>query len=316
MTPKPGGPTHAGAADSLSVSGLLMLAGITLFWGMNWPAMKIILGEVPVWSFRTICLIGGGCGLLLIARLSGLPLSVPRREFGPLLLCALFNVVGWHLFSGYGISLMPAGRASIIAFTMPVWAALLAYPLLGERLTAAKLGGLALGLAGLGVLIGPDMEHLGRAPLGALFMLGAASSWALGTVLVKYFDWSLPTSVMIAWMLLFSALPVAAGAVLLGERFSPAALSTPVWLALAYVLALPMLFCPWAYFKLVRLFPAHLVAIGTLAIPVVGVFSSAFFLGEVVGLRELVALALVCGALALVLLSPALRDSLTSAPKA
>ena len=315
MAPEPGRPARGGSADSLSVTGLLLLAGLTVFWGANWPAMKIVLGEIPVWSFRTICLVGGGGGLLLIARLSGLRLSVPSHERWPLVLCALFNVIGWHLFSGYGVSLMPAGRASIIAFTMPVWAALLSYPILGERLTAAKLGGLVLGLAGLAILIGPDLEHVGRAPLGALFMLGAAISWALGTVSVKYFDWSLPTTVLIAWMLLISALPIAAGAILLGERFSPAALSAPAWLALAYVLAFPMLFCQWAYFKLVRLFPAHMAAIGTLAIPVVGVFSSAVVLGETVGLQELVALVLVCGALALVLLSPALQRSRASAPK-
>ena len=110
--------------------GFVLLAGLTLFWGLNWPAMKIAFAELPVWWFRAACLWFGGLGLLAIARLSGQGLSVPRAERGALVVCALFNVLGWHLCSGYGVSLMPAGRASIIAFTMPVWASLLGLSLI------------------------------------------------------------------------------------------------------------------------------------------------------------------------------------------
>ena len=70
-----------------------------------------------------------------------------------------------------------------------------------------------------------------------------------------------------------------------------------------------MVFCHWAWFSVVRLFPAAIAAIGTLAIPIVGVFSSALVLGEPVGLRELASLGLVCAALAVVLLLPALRQA-------
>ncbi len=70
---------------ALPRSGYLLLAGITLFWGANWPAMKIVLGELPVWWFRSLCLLVGGIGLLLIARLSRQRLSVPPNEAGPLL---------------------------------------------------------------------------------------------------------------------------------------------------------------------------------------------------------------------------------------
>ncbi len=50
---------------ALPRSGYLLLAGITLFWGANWPAMKIVLGELPIWWFRSLCLLVGGIGLLL-----------------------------------------------------------------------------------------------------------------------------------------------------------------------------------------------------------------------------------------------------------
>ena len=71
--------------------------------------------------------------MLSISRVSGNTLRVAGGDLRPLLLCGIFNMVGWHLFSAYGLTLVPAGRASIIAFTMPVWAALFAIPVLGER---------------------------------------------------------------------------------------------------------------------------------------------------------------------------------------
>lgn len=303
-------------AERLPPAGFVLLAGLTLFWGANWPAMKIALSAVPVWSFRSLCLVGGGLALLLIARLSGSALSVPRADRRALVLVTLFNVIGWHLFSGYGVSLIPAGRAAIVAFTMPLWVVLLSSLILGERLTPAKLTGLALGMTGLGVLIGPDLAGLGSAPLGAAMMLSAAISWALGTVLIKRHRWSVGTAVLAGWQLLIAAPPIVLGAALIDGPPQAAWFTMPVILAIAYVLLLPMVFCQWAYFQTVRLFPAGIAAIGTLAIPVLGVFSSALVLGESTGPRELISLVLVCAALAVVLLLPALRAGPRAGPKA
>ena len=298
-----------GGDTSLPRAGYVLLAGLTLFWGANWPVLKFVLEELPVWWFRSACVVVGGVGLLLIARLSGLSLTVPRAERGPLVLCALFNVVGWHLCSAYGLSLMPAGRAAIVAFTMPLWASLLGSLVLGEALTRSKLIGLALGMAGLAVLIGPDLVDLGAAPPGAQVIIVAAVSWAARTGAIKRFTWSVPTTSLVGWQLMVGAVPITVGAVLLEPMPELGTLGRDVWIALAYVFLFPMLFCQWAFFKTVRLFPASIAAIGTLAIPVVGVYASALMLGEVVGLREVSALALICSALAGVLLVPALRPA-------
>ena len=300
-------PNQGASAPALPPLGFLLLAGLTLFWGGNWPAMKIVLGEIPVWPFRSMCLIAGGVALLTISRLSGRSIRVPTSEIRPLLICVVFNILGWHLLSGYGVTMIEAGRASIIAFTMPVWATLFSRFLLGEALTAAKLWGIALGVAGLAVLIGPDLSSLGAAPLGAALMLGAAISWALGTVVMKRFLWTIPVATLAGWQLLIGAVPITLGALAFEEYPDLTALSTPALLSLAYVLAVAMVFCHWAWFTVVRLFPAAMAAIGTLAIPIVGVLSSALLLGEPIGSRELAALALVCAALAVVLVLPGLR---------
>ena len=284
------------------------MVAITLFWGLNWPAMKTVLDTLPVWTFRSLCLIWGGLGLLVIARLSGRSLYLPSGERGPLAMVALVNVIGWHLFSGYGISLIPAGRAAIIAFTMPLWVALLGRLFLGEALSRPKIIGLALGMTGLAILIGPDLRGLGATPLGTLFMLGAALSWAAGTVLIKRHSWTISTATLTGWQLLIGALPIVPGSLMIDGLPQASWFTTPTVLALCYVLLLPILFCQWGYFKLVRLFPAGIAAISMLAIPVIGVFSSALVLGESTGPRELLSLALVCLALGVVVVWPALQE--------
>ncbi|MEM7292264.1 MAG: DMT family transporter [Pseudomonadota bacterium] len=294
-------------APVLPRAGFLFLAAITLFWGLNWPGMKIILAEIPVWWFRSSCLWFGGLALLSLAALGGHRCKPRLEEIPPIVLVTLFNVCGWHLCSAYGVSLIPAGRAAIIAFTMPLWASLFSVWLLRESFSLNKLFGLSLGMAGLLVLIGTDLIVLKSAPLGSLFMLGAALSWALGTVLFKRGGWDLPIASCVGWQLLLGAVPLTTGAMLLEPMPEFSEVSLKAWIALAYLFVFPMTFCQWAYLKVVHLFPASIAAIGTLLVPVVGVYSSALLLGEVVGWSELVSLLLTCGGLLVVLVLPSVR---------
>ena len=288
----------------LPAIGFLMLASLGLFWGLNWPGMKIALGEITIWWFRGMSVAAGAIGLLAISALAGQKVWPTRAELRPLLICTVFNILGWHICTGYGVSLMPAGRASIIAFTMPVWAAILAVWLLGERMTAYRIAGLVLGMAGLAVLIGSDLAVFDEAPLGALFMLGAATTWATGTVLFKKFDWTSPVAALIGWQLALGAVVMLSVAAAVEPVPDPTRWSLKVILALAYLFALPMVYCQWAYFSVVRIFPAGIAAIGTLLVPVVGVVSSALLLGEPIGVPELLSLALIVMALFVVLVLP------------
>ena len=290
--------------ETLPQFGLVLLIFLSIFWGTNWPMMKIGLREIPVWTFRTLCLLLGGFGILFMAKASDLRLTIPRSELWPLVLVSLLNVTGWHLCSAYGLIYMDAGRAVIIGYTMPVWASILSIFVLGERLTLARLIGLLLGIAGLLILIGPDLRALGSAPLGALFMLGAAVTWAGGTVLLKYFHWTMPVTVLTGWQLIFGGIPVIVGAFILEPMTVLLHVSWRAALVTAYVILIGNILCFWAWIKVVNLFPASLASIGTLAIPVIGVLSSAAVLGEPVGAGEVTALILVVMALSVVLVRP------------
>jgi drug/metabolite transporter (DMT)-like permease len=236
-----------------------------------------------------------------------LPIRVPRGQLGPLLINSLLNITGWHILSAYGLQHMDAGRASIIAFTMPLWAALMAVPVLGERMSAVTLAGLAVGMAGIAALIVPEWRAIVSAPLGLTFMLLSALSWALGTVLLKRWRWDMPTSVLAGWQLLLGGLPVAVGALIFDRDFEPQAVSWVAWSAVAFAALIPSIYCQWAWCRIVAIHPAAVAGISTLAIPVVGVLSSSLALKEPIGIDIMLSLVLVLAGLCLVLIVPALR---------
>jgi drug/metabolite transporter (DMT)-like permease len=218
---------------------------------------------------------------------------VPAGDLTPLIVTALINITGWHILSAYGLTLLHAGRAAIIAYSMPLWAILLSRLLLKERITSTRWWALAIGSTGLALLLGPDMQAVGAAPLGALMMLGAAVCWAAGTVLVKFFKWHMPGTLVMGWQLLIGGIPIIVGAILIDPGTTIAAVSWKAIAALIFVVALPTIFCHWAFFMVVQIFPANVAALSTLGIPVIGVFSSALILGEPVTAPELIALFLV-----------------------
>lgn len=285
-----------------SIYGYLLILGMTIFWGVSWPVMKTALLEIPPWTFRTISLVCGGIGIMVLAKLSGLSLSVPRKECLPLLAVSLFNITGWHLGSAHGISLMMAGRAAIIGFTMPLWATIISYYLLGEKFSRQKIIALLLGLTGLCILLTPQLTAIGDKPTGALFMLIGAVSWATGTVLIKRFKWSIPTLVLTGWQLSIGSLPVIVGTFYFEPAPMMSELSVKALMSMAYVIAFPMLFCHWAWFTVVKIFPASVAAISTMAIPIIGVLSSSVLIGEQIGILEVIALVMTSSAVGIILL--------------
>lgn len=277
-----------------------LLALLTLFWGLNWPMMKLALSELPVWSFRAACVVTGAVGLFAIARVGGLTVRVPAGQWPRLLVTAFFNISVWNVLIAYGLSQLPAGRSAILAYTMPVWVVLLSAFVLKERLTPRKLLGLALGISAMLLLIGSELAVLQAAPVGALLVVGAALSWSIGTVLMKRFPTQLPTTSFVAWQLAVGGLPVVIGALILDwGSWQPIGWKPTV--GLLYNMFIAFIFCHWAWFKLATTAPAGIAALSTMMIPVVGVFSGMLLLGEQPGLAEFSALLLVILALATVL---------------
>lgn len=285
--------------SELRAGQVALVATIGLFWGLNWPTIKFILGEVPPWTLRAAGFALGALLLALLAQGLGQKAIPPRGERLRLALAGLLTVFGFNCLTAFGQLLTETSRAAIIAFTMPMWAALLSALFLAERYTLMRLAALAAGMLGLLVLAYEDLGGFFQAPTGPLLILGAALSWAAGTVLLKSRTWSQPPVGRAAWLVGCSA-PLAL--LLAGIVERPWALplpSPPVLWVFAYHLVFPMVICHAAWVSLVAGLPASVAAMGTLLIPVVGVLSSALLLGEALTWQRIVALLLVLASIAL-----------------
>jgi drug/metabolite transporter (DMT)-like permease len=290
-----------------------MLIGVALGWGLNWPAMKIIVGEVPPWQFRAVTGVLGAVLLLGLARLLRQRFAVPREQWLPLAAASLFNVTSWFVLIAYGVKLMASGHASILGFTMPIWAALIGMAALGDRMNARRILSLAMGAAGVVVLLSNDFAALGASPLGALITLLGAFNWAIGVHIQKRVKWAIEPLALAGWQVALGTLPIIVIA-LFAEPFVYHRASWPVIGATIYLVIYALAFCYYAWFQVVRIFPTHISAIGSLLVPIVGVTSSSLLLGEPFGWREAAALVLVVGAVALVMLQPPEQPAPRAAP--
>lgn len=273
--------------------GIALVILIGLFWGLNWPAVKYILGEIPPWTLRAVGMSSGAVLLALLAIMLKQSLRLPRAERARLIVAGLLSILGFNVLTAFGQLHTQTSTAAIIAFTMPMWAAALSVLFLGERLNARRLGSLVLGMLGLALLVFEDVAGFIDRPLGPLFMLGAAISWAAGTVALKSRLWSIKPVAQAAWMLAVSSPPAILAAAAFEELGTFALPSAAVLAILAYHILFPMVICYVAWSIMVARLPASVAAMGTLLVPVVGVFSAALVLGDALSWQKLAALSLV-----------------------
>ena len=100
-------------------------------WGLHWPLVKVALSKIPPFMFRGIGVLVGGGLLIVIASWRGDRLWPRCREAMALAWASLFNVGIWQMLTAIGLQWLPAGRAVLLAYTMPLWSAVLAAAFLG-----------------------------------------------------------------------------------------------------------------------------------------------------------------------------------------
>ena len=194
------------------------------------------------------------------------------------MLAALLNVTGWMVLMGLALLWLPASEAALIAYTMPVWASLLAWPVLGERPTSLRTLALVMAFAGLAAIMGgngfaPRAEKLP----GIIMALGGAFGFALGTVLSKKLPVPLPPITAAAWQIGLGCLPIA----IVGSLFETTHLEQVTqlgWWLLVYSTVIQFCIAYVSWFAALARLPASVAAIGTMAVPVIGVVASAIAL--------------------------------------
>lgn len=285
------------------LTGFLFLLVTAFSWGLNWPVLKFALGEWPPFTFRFVSGLGAAALMFGVALARGERVGVSRAMLPRVALAGFLNITSFMGLATLALLWLSASEAAIIAYTMPIWASLLAWPVLGERPTANKVLGLAIGLGGVTTLMAGQLLS---APVSALvaklpgvgFIMGTALMFACGAVYTKKYPLNLPPNTSLAWQILIGSLPLSIVAVLY-DRWDLSGISLVGWGALGYVVVIAVCVSYIAWFRALKLLPASTAAIGTLMVPVIGVLSSGVLLGEPLGVRQVAALAMTVTGVAL-----------------
>ncbi len=279
---------------------------LAVAWGLNWPAVKVMLSVLAPFSARGL---GLGLGVILLIGLALLrrtPL-LPRRGAWPaVLIGGVLTVAVFNMCTAFAQLTTSTSRAAVLTFTMPLMSAALAWAVLGERPDRKSALALALGGGGVAVLAVPVLRGLvAPVPVGSvwglLFPLGAALAWALGTVATK--RWPPPGDriVITAWQLGIGAACATVAALATGEQL-PAVWPPLVLAALAWhvLIATAVAYVMW--YRLLASASATVASLTTLAVPVVGVLGAMALVGDRPSGADWLGFVLVLGGAALVVL--------------
>jgi drug/metabolite transporter (DMT)-like permease len=281
--------------------GILCLGITVVGWALNWPAMKVLLREWPPLFSRGVAGVAAAIILATVALCRRESLRVPRDAVPRLLLASFTNVFAWMGFATVAMKWVSVSEGALLVYTMPIWATLLPWPLLGIRPSLKDIAALVLGLLGVGVLLGGQgLNFSSEEILGFILALAAAISFALGTVLNRSTIPLAPTA-LVAWQVGLGCLAM----ILIGwplEKPDLGALSPAGWAVLVYMTLIPMGLCYLMWFESLRRLPASVASMGTLLVPLIGAISASLTLGEPLGLREGLAIALTLSGVTLALL--------------
>lgn len=285
---------------------IVLLLILTLLWGTNWPLFPLATREVSVWTFRAVAVFVAGAALLVVARLRGQSLAIPRRHWRTIGTATFFYLVVWNIASTYSALMIPSGQSAVLGFTMPLWSALISWAVLGERLSGRLMLAVVLGGASVALLMSRSFGAYAQAPLGLVLGLGAGLGWAIGTLVLQRGAVDVPATVLTGWQLLITAVPTTIGALVFGDHqwFVPSWASIAV---IGYIALVPMCIGNLCWFSIVGILPANVAGLSSILVPVVAMISGALIHGEPLGPVQWLAMACCVAALSLVMLKPAVR---------
>lgn len=261
----------------MSLRDILYPVVLALLWGLNWPAVKIVLGEVPVFVLRGIGLVSAGLLLLATALLLGRRLAVDRVSWLPLAIAGTLNIASFNILTAFAQLNTTTSRAAILTYTMPIWSTVLAGLVLREPIGRDKIIALAAGGMGILLLAIPVLES-GQF-LGIILPLLAAFAWALGIVVQKKWPIGGDPIATTAYQLLTGAVICLAFLLATGQA-APATISAPVLGAFAFHVVAATAAAYLLWFTILDRNSASTSALLSFAVPVVGVLSAMLLIGD------------------------------------
>ena len=280
---------------------LLALLGLT--WGINWPVIKIGLSGMSPWSFRVAGFTIGALALMAIVKLTGRSLAVRGgMTWVHLFMSSILNVVAFGVFSVFALLTASTGRVAVVSYSFPVWACLLAWLMLGEKLRGGAMLGLALCVGGLVVLIYPVIGSVALVGLG--LSLASAMTWAIGTIYLKLVR--IPGDVVAntAWQVAIAAVVLLILTLFFQgvPTFDPVPADALIAVIFNGLVGSAISYLMW--YHIVGHLPAATASLGSLSSPAIGVVTSALILGEYPTTMDVIGFGLIFAAAMSVILQP------------
>jgi len=277
-----------------------LLVLLATLWGGSFFLSKLALAEVPPFTIVGTRAVVAAIFLGGLLPLLGLPFPRGRVLWGHLfVLGVLNNTVPFGLIV-WGQQYISAGLSALLNGTTPLFTVLLAHLLThDEKLNPAKVGGILLGLAGVGVLVGPGaLAGIGQGIAGELAVLGAALSYGLAALYYRRVR-TVPAGTIAFGQLLWCAVLMMPLSFMFEQpwtlRPGPASIGAILLLGIACTSL-----AYFIYFRLLRIAGPTNASLVTQLNPVMAMLLGFMFLGEVPGWNAYVALALIVAGFTLV----------------
>jgi drug/metabolite transporter (DMT)-like permease len=278
-----------------------MLVLLCAIWGITWPIMKIALDGIPPFTMRTISTALAAPTLYLVCVASGRSLRLPNaKSFAHVVIASLLNIVFFTLLIAFGQLVAATSRVAILAYTVPIWSLILAWPFLGERPSPTQV--VALGMCGVGLTVLIYPLATSGIPLGLLLALAAGLSWAAGTVYLKWARIDADPVSVASWQLIVAFVVFAVSVFPFEGGLQLGAATARSLLATAFVGVAGGGIAYGLWFAIVPRLPAVTSSLAVLGSPVIGVLSSMAILGEMPTASDIIGFALIFAASACALL--------------
>ena len=260
----------------------ILLVLLILSWAISWPVIKVGVATVPpIWyaCFRygiaTVCLFA----FVVARREAALP---PRSDWPLVAVSGGLQMAAYSALTASALTVLPPGRASVLAFSTPIWVVPLAAWRLRERASGAARLGVGLGLLGVLAIAAPAVHADGvKQTLAYAMLVAASASWAVSMVMVRAHRFTASTLALAPWQMLVAAcllLPLAS--VVEG---APASVDVRGGASLAYAGPLATAFAYWAMVEVGRQVRASTLSMALLAAPAIGIMVSVVAYGEELG---------------------------------
>lgn len=269
----------------------LLLVLLVLIWAVSWPVIKLgVAATPPIW-FSCLRYAIAAASLFAFVFARGRPRFPPRSDWPLIAVSGVLQMAAYSALTGTALTVLPPGRASVLAFSTPIWVVPISAWRLGERLSTRGLLGVGLGLGGMLAIAAPSLLAAGSEAFAYGLLLAAAAAWAVSIVFVRSHRFTADALSLAPWQMLVAAtllLPVA-----LLKEGAPPHLGANSLLSLAYVAPVATAFAYWGVVETGRRFPASTVSMALLATPALGLLLSAIVFHEPIGATLLVGLALI-----------------------